>query len=61
MPIESPCAQVAVGLFLAKKWDFWSKLNTYGLRFCFAPRLGQYRWANQFLGQMNLYWPFYAQ
>ena len=33
MPIKSPCAKVAVGLFLAKQWDFWPQINTYGVYF----------------------------
>ena len=41
MPIKSPCAKVAVGLILAKQWDFWPQINTYGLDFCFAHELGQ--------------------
>ena len=55
MPIKSPCAKVAVGLFLAKQWDFWPQLNTYGLDFCFTHHLGQDGWANQFLDQLDLF------
>ena len=41
MPIESPCAQVAVGLFFTKYWEFRQQLNIIELQYCFANHLGQ--------------------